>query len=279
MSNLAIGINTETGEMGTWVPDGEGYVIRSQAQVDAGRDFFEQSKRSASGRGVDFTFTGIDEIGAVISALTTTQCGFLSVLQCYVDYGSNTLINSNKTPMRPADMLRALRLERKRSTFYAFLAACIEHEIITESDKEYAINPRYHFRGPASDNRVIRSYTTKIKQSYTDASKAADLGLIYRMLPFVNYELNALCSNPLERTPRKVRWLNGRELAGVIGLSETELYRRIKRLTVGEEYVLARITIGKRSVYMFNPTVFKRNSDPVPAAIQAMFSVNYSEAE
>ncbi|WP_239613917.1 hypothetical protein [Cohnella mopanensis] len=207
--------------------------------------------------------------------LSTAQCGFLTVLQCYVDYDSNMLINSNSTPMKTADMISTLRLERKRSTFYAFLTACIKHGIITESDGKHAVNPRYHFRGAARNNSVIRMYSARIKQSYDSAAKAADLGLVYRMLPFVNYELNALCSNPTERDPYEINWLSGKELAEAIGIGETELSRRIRRITVGEEYVIARISIGGITRYMFNPLVFKRNSRPVDETAQAMFNVKY----
>jgi hypothetical protein len=259
----------ETGEALIYGP-AETHYLRSKAQAAS-----HNERESFHGRQAEFTFAAMEAIGEVTAVLTTAQCGFLTVLQCYVDYGTNTLINANKSPMKTADMIRTLRLERKRSTFYGFLAACIEHGIIAEVDGKYAVNPRYHFRGAARNNSVIRMYTARIKQSYDSASKAADLGLVYRMLPFVNYEMNALCSNPTERDPYEVAWLSGRELAAAIGVSETELSRRIRRITVGEEYVIARITVGGMARYMFNPLVFKRNSRPVDDTAQAMFNVKY----
>lgn len=272
---LERGFNPETGEIGTFVPDGDGYVIRSQAQIEAGRQYFERQRQIDYGRRVDFTFAAMEAIGEVISALTTAQCGFLAVLQCYVSYDDNTLINADKTPMDTAAMMRALKLESKRSTFYNFLTACTANNIITEADGRYIVNPRYHFRGQARDRRVIRSYTAKIKETYKSDKQAADLGLIYRMLPFVSYETNALCSNPTERDPRKIDWFSRKELAEAIGISEAELTKRIRRLTVGDEYVIARITVGGVTKYMFNPLVFKRNRRPVDETVQAMFHVRY----
>jgi hypothetical protein len=269
-------INPETGEIGTFVPDGEGYTIQSQEQREAGRRYFEGLRNPISGgRSVDFTFTAMEAIGEVISVLSTAQCGFLAVIQCYVNYDSNALINADKTPMSTADMMRALKLERKRSTFYAFLAAAQEHAIITVDDSCFSVNPRYHFRGSARDTSVIRTYTAKIKQTYTSAKQAADIGLIYRMLPFVNYEMNALCSNPTERDPRKVDWFNRKQLAEAIGISEAELTKRIRRLTAGDEYVVARINVGGETMYVFNPLVFKRNSRPLNHTEQFMFNVKY----
>lgn len=268
-------VNADTGETGTFVPDGENYQITSEQQREASRAFFDRQRRVDYGRNTDFTFAAMEALGEVISALTTAQCGFLAVLQCYVSYAGNTLVNPNKSPMTTADMMAALKLEAKRSTFYAFLSACVGSGIMAEEDGVYAINPRYHFRGQAKDTQVIRTYTAKIKQAYTDASKAADLGLIYRMLPFVSYETNALCSNPTERNPLKVDWFSGKELADAISMAEAELSRRIKRLTIGDEYVIARISVGGTAKYMFNPLIFKRNKRPVPEEIQAMFNVKY----
>jgi hypothetical protein len=259
----------ETGEALVYAPAATHRVVN----IAQAASFHEREKYH--GRQAEFTFAAMEAIGEVTAVLTTAQCGFLTVLQCYVDYGTNTLINADKSPMKSADMIRTLRLERKRSTFYGFLTACTEHGIISEVDGKYAVNPRYHFRGVARNNSVIRMYTARIKHSYDSASKASDLGLVYRMLPFVNYEMNALCSNPTECDPYEVAWLSGRELAATIGVSETELSRRIGRITVGEEYVIARITIGGVARYMFNPLVFKRNSRPVDDTIQAMFNVKY----
>jgi hypothetical protein len=232
-------------------------------------------RETFKGRQTDFTFTAMEAVGEVASVLSTAQCGYLLVLQCYVDYDSGRLVNADKSIMKTADMLSALKLRRKRSTFYAFMTSCVSNGIITETDGDYFVNPRYHFRGKARDTRVIRTYTMRVKQAYSDARKAADLGLVYKMLPYVNYEMNALCSNPLERDPHKIAWLSGQELARIIGVSESELSRRIRRVTVGDEYIIARITVGDCAKYMFNPNVFKRNSKPIDDTAQAMFNVKY----
>lgn len=276
MALLETGINPETGEIGYFVPAGENYVIRTQEDIDASRRHFERERQIYAGRRVDFTFAAMEALGEVISVLTTAQCGYLLVLQCYIEYQTNAIVNPSGEPMTTADMIGALKLTDKRSTFYAFLTACQDAAIIAKDTAgRYVINPRYHFRGSTRDKSVIRSYTAKIRQTYTSDKQAADLGLIYRMLPFVNFETNALCSNPTERDPHKIDWFTGKELADAIGITETELSRRIRRLTIGEEYVIARISVGGSAKYMFNPLIFKRNNRPVDDAIQAMFNVKY----
>jgi hypothetical protein len=262
-------IDAETGEVRVSAPADTHYV-RSYAQDEAYKE-----RESFRGRQVDFTFAAMEAIHEVIDVLTTAQCGYLLVLQCYVDYDSGTLINADKTPMVTSDMIEALQLKRKRQTFYDFLRACLESGIMSKSDDgRYGINPRYHFRGVTRNKAVVRSYTAMVRQVYRSV-KAVDLGLMYRMLPYVHYGTNALCTNPLERDPKKIRWFNGRELAEAIGVDEKTLIRRLPRMVFGEEYVVARLKVGDVDGYFFNPNVFYRKDTRPDDTLLSMFNVKY----
>lgn len=277
---LERGINPETGEVGTFVPDNAGYSIQSPAQRDSNRKYFDSLRNpSVGGKNVDFSFIAMEVMDEIISALTTAQCGYLLLLQCYVGYDNGELTNADKTPMKTADMLSALQLGRKRQTFYDFLRKCLEHGIIAENESgNYSVNPRYHFRGVTRNRAVIRSYTAKVKQVYREV-KAADLGLIYRMLPFVHYGTNALCDNPLEQNPKEIRWFNGAELAAAIGIDNRELYKRLPRMKFGDEFVVAKLSVGGDGPrFIFNPNVFYRKNSRPDDTLVAMFNVNNKPA-
>ncbi|RSL29117.1 hypothetical protein D7Z54_32935, partial [Salibacterium salarium] len=147
------------------------------------------------------------------------------------------------------------------------------HRIITEADGEYYVNQRYHFRGAFSDQHVVKSYITKVKQVYREV-KAADIGLMYRMLPYVHMETNALCDNPFEKNPQKIRWFSRKELAEAIGVNPATLGRRLPKMTFGDEYVIARIKVGGSERYTFNPNVFYRRNTKPDDTLVAMFNVN-----
>ncbi|KRT87822.1 hypothetical protein ABE068_25455, partial [Bacillus glycinifermentans] len=184
-------VNAETGEdLST------DYTLRHRNQDEA---FREQQKQTTDRR--DFSNANMSYIHEVYDALTTAQCGYLMLLQCYVDY-NGVLVKSSrdKTPMTTADMMSVLQLAKKRMTFYDFLNACIQHDIIREEDGIYSVNERYHFKGNFGSQYVVKLYTAKIKKVYSEV-KATDIGLIYRMLPFIHYETNALCANPFEKNP------------------------------------------------------------------------------
>jgi hypothetical protein len=237
-------------------------------------------RKEFTGRQADFTASNMRNLHEVYDTLTTAQCGYLMLLQCYVSYDGGTLVNSGhgRSYMTKPDMMSVLQLEKKRSTFYDFFNACITADIIRKSgDGKYAVNPRYHFRGNFNDQYVVKSYTSKIKQVYREV-KAADIGLIYRMLPYVHMNTNALCANPFEQDPKQIDWFNLRELAEAIGVNPDTLGKRLPRMTFDGKYVVARIKVGKEPVrFAFNPNVFYRKGEEPDDTLKGMFNVRKSK--
>ncbi|MET3658511.1 hypothetical protein [Sporosarcina psychrophila] len=264
MTNAWAMIHRETGEI---------KELQSSANRDAGYHQHKSKERRA-GRAIDFTNANMRYLHEVYDALTTAQCGYLMLLQCYVDYDDGTIINPDKTPMTAANMLAALQLKRKRSTYHDFMSACIACGFIIEAeDGSFAINRRYHFKGAMADTYAIKTYTAKVKRVYSEV-KAADIGLIYRMLPLVHMSTNALCDNPFEKNPKKVRWLNRKELAEAIGVDPSTLGRRLPGMRFDGEYVVARIKLGSEPErYTMNPSVFYRQDNEPGGTLQAMFNV------
>lgn len=216
----------------------------------------------------------MENLHEVYAVLTTAQCGYLMLLQCYVAYEGGVLINADKSPMSSRDMMNVLQLERKSSTFYDFLQACINSGIIRKGDSNYAVNERYHFRGVFNDQFVVKSYTAKVKRVYREV-KASDIGLIYRMLPYVHMETNALCGNPFATDPKSISWFNRKDLAEAIGVDPDTLGRRLPKMSFDGEYVIARIKLGNEPErYTFNPSVFYRQNKEPEQTLQSMFNVN-----
>ncbi|MGM7681791.1 hypothetical protein ACSVDA_06505 [Cytobacillus sp. Hm23] len=234
----------------------------------------QQREQWRKGRQADFTASNMRNLHEVYSVLTTAQCGYLMLLQCYVGYGGGALTNADKSPMTKSQMMTVLQLDKKPRTFYDFYDACVDHGIIIEnSDDTYAVNERYHFKGAFEDQYVIKSYTAKIKRVYCEV-KATDIGLIYRMLPYVHMETNALCANPFEQDPKQISWFNRKELAEVLGVHPDTLGRRLPKMKFGSEYVVARIKVGTEPErYTFNPSVFYRQNKKPDDTLLAMFNV------
>lgn len=264
MSNDWAFINKATGEIRD---------MQSKQAQDAGYRQLK-AKQSREGRALEFTNTDMRHLHEVYSVLTTAQCGYLMLLQCYVNYDTGVIVDAKKHAMSTADMRNVLQLTGgKESTFYDFLGACLDNGILTHADGEYAVNKRYHFKGSLNNTFAVKSYTTKIKRVYREV-KAVDIGLIYRMLPYVHMSTNALCDNPFERDPLKVRWLNRKELAEAIGVAPETLGRRLPKMTFDGVFVVARIKVGKEPErYTMNPSVFYRQDKAPEETLLQMFNV------
>lgn len=254
--------NKETGEIIT-----EGYSIRSVKQDEAYANLHRAKSR-------EFTASDLDNLHEVYSVLTTAQSGYLLRLQCNVGYSSGLLVNNDreKTPMSKADMMDELGLSKKTQTFYDFFNACLTNGIIFElGDETYTVNTRYHFRGAFEGRNVVRTYTTMFKRAYSEI-KATDLGLIYRMLPYIHYDTNALCKNPNEQNASKIEWLSVKELAELIGVKRNTLSQRLSALEFDGQYVILRSKLGKDPTMLtFNPYVFYRKGTPVDGHLKALF--------
>lgn len=256
----------ETGEVLVYAPATTHKVV-SLVKSEAYRDRVE-----FKGRQNNFTFSVMDVLHEVTRALTTAQCGYLFLLQCYVDYRHGRLLNPSGSVMSTSDMRQVLDISR--STFHDFLTRAVSAGfILPNDDGSCSMNERYHFRGSApSGVSVIKSYSTKVRAIYKRV-RPSDLGLIYRMLPLVHYETNTLCSNPDETVPELVRALNRKELADIIGVSVGEVSRRFPKLTVDNEYVIAKVSVGGVESYMFNPWIFYRKASSPDVTLRRMFSV------
>lgn len=263
--------NRDTGEL---LLD-QGYTIESPQQKAARQRYAIELQAKQHGRKHDFTNANMTHLHEVYDVLTTAQCGYLMLLQCYIDYETGIIVNPNKSPMTTNNMRQALQLQRKRSTFYDFLTACLDNGIISEEDDAtFVMNQRYHFKGAIKGAHAIKTYTAKIKRVYSEV-KATDIGLIYRMLPLVHMSTNALCDNPFEKDPKKVRWLNRKELAEQIGVNDDVLGRRLKQMKFDGAYVVARIKVGSEPErYTMNPSVFYRQDNKPDDTLLAMFNVN-----
>jgi hypothetical protein len=270
-NRISKGVCLETGELGIWVPSGEGFSITSLKQREAYKSKLE---RERNGRGPGFTFTAMDEIPEVIELLDEKDCGRLLFLQCFVDYENNRLVRGSgksKTGMTERDIREALSIG---DDFGRFFADMLRYGIIIPNDDgSYSINNRYHFRGRLTKNpRVIRSFTAKVKELYHKYDPR-DLGFIYKLLPYVHYELNTLCRSPHEQELDKIEALTKKEISLITGRDESTTFRKLRRLQFDGMYVFAQVIRGKEKFYKLNPFIFYRLDGYPDATLSAIFLV------
>lgn len=218
------------------------------------------AKQKAEGRREGFTFNVMENLPYVASALTSAQCGYLLVLSTYINR-DGLIVNSERdnTAMSQNEMLKALKLrETQRSTLTDFLAVCIDYGIMRKEAEGYYIADGFHVKYKAPNDRVVRSYITKLREMASE-NKPEQLGFIYKLLPYIHKTTNMLCDNPNELQPSHVRKLNRKQLAEKAGVSPTYVTTLTSKMTFKGKSVFAKITTPTDGTfYMLNPSIFRR---------------------
>lgn len=252
---------------------GKLYEVKSAEQAEAQRRFTAQQ---GQGRKHTFFFNGMDRLPYVSDALTLAQSGYLLILASYLSYDGVIVRSENDPePMTTADMRQVLRLTgTKESTFYDFLDACLAYGIITEKSGGYAITRQFHFKGRADNDRVVRTFINRLRALYSEVS-AHDIGILYRLIPHIHKESNILCANPEEPVPSKVRKLNRKQLAEVVGVKPDIVTRAVKRMIFDGHSVFAKVTTATDGTfYMLNPSVFRRKDSEFDPAVRGIFGLD-----
>ncbi|GAB1530121.1 MULTISPECIES: hypothetical protein [Brevibacillus] len=267
MSRFTKGVNPETGEIGLLVPIGEGHKIISPEQTEG----YKLTLRRKGGRGHAFTFTDMERLPQVIALLDTKESGYLLYLQCFVGYDNTLVVGAKNTPMDKR-MIREVS-HIGETTFRELYRKLIDYGILIELENGmYAINELYHFRGKTRNLKVIKSFTSKIKALY-EHSSVVDLGFIYRLLPYVHYDKNVICTNPLEMDAKKLVPLSQTEITEITGIDESTVRRKLGRLFFDGMYVFAQVRKGREVHYKLNPFLFYRKDGSPDAFLKVDFLI------
>lgn len=253
---------------------GKPYYVESVEQRETRRRIMAQK---GNGRPRAFMWNRMEHVTEIAEKLTPAQCGHFLVLSSFINYdGLLVKSENNSEAMSTSDMQRVLRLDgSKSSTFYDFMDACESNGIILERERgHYYVNPRYHFRGKTEGDRVVKAYITRLREMSSEIS-AHNIGILYRMIPYVHVDTNILCANPDEKIPKLIRKLNRKELAQLTGLSVGTISRVTGRLIFEGSPVFANIrTATDGAYYMLNPSIFERKEREYTPTEKAVFGLD-----
>lgn len=257
---------------------GTPYFIQSVKQRETQRRIIKQK---GEGRKGSFFFSVMDRMSYVTSVLTPAQCGYLLALTSHVNF-EGLLVRSEKdtTPLTQSEMQKALKLpSTKRSTFTDFLDACLNHGIIKRVENEgiatYYVESGFHFKGKKGEDAVVRTYITQLREMYKEVG-AHDVGLLYRLIPFIHVDSNILCANPNEKDARKVVKFSRKTLSEAIDVNPMTITRATTRMVYDGKSVFAKITTATDGTfYMLNPDIFRRaDRDDYDARTKGIFGLS-----
>lgn len=219
----------------------------------------------------------------------------LIYLSTYIDYNDrqeNLLIKHGQhkqiEAMTRADIKKILKLSDR--AFINFLNDMKKNNLLYEANKKFYISNDYFSKGDCNFNKkeYTRIYidTTRMLYESCSSRQHKQLSYIYQLVPYMNYELNILCSNPFETDFTKINKLSLKDICELLEVStESRSMRKLRDellkfyITIdGNKYYFlsyARILngYGLKDYFVINPQIVwgGRNIEQVKETIQVCF--------
>jgi hypothetical protein len=129
-------------------------------------------------------------------------------------------------------------LQLSRNKFSEFYSKLIANNILTEEGGKLMMNTTYFYRGDlkpiksqVKDLQHMRMFRQAIRELYGEFTgrKASQLGLLYAVMPFVNFRYNIIAHNPGESVSDHVKPMRLGELADKVGYKDVKKLRTAMR--------------------------------------------------
>jgi DNA-binding MarR family transcriptional regulator len=227
-----------------------------------------------------FTFANMRTIRELTDNLSNKHCGYVLMLQPYIQFETNVLITPGRTevPLNKKEIAGILGVHTK--TLKRVLDELEHADVINvTADDNYVINDRYHFRkkvGKESVDILIKTFHTTVRELKL---KPAEMGVLYKLLPYVHYETNLICEDPFELDPTKVRFLNASQIADKGGISRQKVAEVIKALDKAGAIAQVQRKLFKQlggdkreALVILNPYIFYRKQGKPDALLMQIFN-------
>ncbi|MFC0235144.1 MarR family transcriptional regulator [Fictibacillus phosphorivorans] len=276
-------MDVETGEI---LEDIVSYRTKEQQEAINKKNRMKAYRDAQGTEKHPFYFAKMDKAREADKMLSMKEMGYFLVMQSYISYDNMLKMeNDAKLPMTKKELMEVLKI-KKPHTVNALVKKFIELGLVSEDKvelfgKEYKaffINKEYCFRkdvnSKSSVKKTARVFMDNVKELYAeDKIKPADLGFIYRLIPFVNYHHNLITANPYEVDASKDKPLSIEEIAKALDMEEKLVSKKVSSLYWGDMAVFARIKVGKATVLKVNPLVVYRQEGYPPASMFAEFVI------
>lgn len=234
-----------------------------------------------------FSFSRMQEMVDTASKLSNKHAGYMLMLFPHIQYRTNILVSlgrkENQIPLTDKDLAEVFGINKRYVS--GIITELKEIGVITETrEGYYKVNERYHFRGRSREDTymLVKTFHTTLNKIKVNP---AELGVLYKLLPYIHYESNLVCENPFEDDPRKVRFLNTSEIAGKVGLSRQKLNDTLRKLvSAGAIATIQRKSgivpqasdgDGRETVVLINPYVITRKREDHSVITLQLFSNSF----
>lgn len=166
-----------------------------------------------------------------------------------------------------SDLTEILRLSQ-RETINTKNALIKANLITIEEDKTISINKKYAIKGKISKRALkgsVRIMENGLKTLYesVSAKEHKKVDVFIKLLPYVNYDYNILCSNPSENNINKIKPLTIKEVCEIVCYdvnNQSKFKRDLLKLTIDNKKVVAITQIGDEHAISINPMIYYKGN-------------------
>lgn len=252
---------------------GRVYEYKSMEQKDV-----ERRRKYAARDQRHFSFSNMHNMREITDSLSNKYCGYVLLLQPYIAFKSGLLVKPGRDgkPLKTQDFAGVWNVSKR--TAAVILDELEAHSIVFGTNGTYTLNDRYHFRKKTGDevDALIKTFFTTLRRVRLNA---ADLGVLYKLLPYVHLDTNVICSDPFAENPEDVRYLNEKQIAEILGMSADKTRAAMKRLRkAGVTGEWAKEYDDRETLTVLNPYVFYRKSGEPDGTLRTLFAAQRFEA-
>ena len=217
----------------------------------------------------------IDDVG---QAKANTAIVRLMILTTYLNFNNN-LYDKNNNRIKKSSLAKIWNTSNRRSVNETY-EILTKHNYISEEGGYIMINNDKFIKGEVANYKklkendpsltYVRVFIESLRELYNEAEpkKRQQLAQFFKILPFVHYEYNILCHNPLEEDADKLERMSWTELAEICGLSpESKHVTRLKKdlsFRLNGQYVVGEFKESPSSKIVkivINPALYYAGSD------------------
>lgn len=196
------------------------------------KDFeeFKEIQSKYMGNFIFFLYKSLDKLKKNLS--DSDLCKYI-MLATYIKKDGYLILDNNKTYIDKKKM-RELLLVTKPN-FNKFYNNLIENKLLLEEEtsKKYKINLNCFWRGYEKDFKKItdnkledytRIYIDATRELYkSNYKKSKKLVIAYKLIPYLNWKYNVLCSNIKEIDKNKINPLTIKDVMSILGYSQKHM--------------------------------------------------------
>lgn len=217
-----------------------------------------------------------DSIKELSDSLSITDLGALMKIIPYVKLSSGGRLYREGERMTSTHISKVIR--KSKRTTEMIIGRLVERGVLTtEKDGKYLyynVSDEYHSIGKhAKDSYFTKVYQVKTRTDIDNLSIQA-AGLLYKIIPYFNYEWCCLCENPDEVNIENIRFLSHRQIGELLNVNRKFIDRYTKELI--RFGFIAKHVVYEAELYVINPDVMYRKKDEYTAyaeSLRALFGL------